>query len=106
MVDLRALVSTLNKLLESTTLPPDLEAIAHARTHDEDPKDGMSLERLEKTEMDEIQGLMGGIGVQNGKKNRMEVEVKENGGEEVVRECEERLEVLLRRCGLEGILQK
>lgn len=106
VVELRSLVSTLNKLLESTTLPPDQEAIAHSKTHDEDPKESMSLERLEKSEMDEIQGLLGGIVVEKGNSMEVETPVKEIGGDDVVRECEERLEGLLRRCGLEGVLQK
>lgn len=102
IAELRQLVLILAKLQESTTLPPDLEAKAHAKTHEEGSTEGMSLERVEKREMDEIEGLLGGVGVGNGSKE----EVVQEEGEVVVRRCEQRLEELLRRCGLGGTTRK
>lgn len=95
VAELRAVVSALGKLDERKVLPVDLEAEEHAKSHAaEAGGGGESQAMLDKREMDEMGDLLSGLG--NGKK-----EVENKGGLE---ECQDRLELVLARCGMQGVL--
>jgi hypothetical protein len=91
VAELREVVTMLGKLDEGKVLPVDEEAEEHARSHE---NEGVSLVMQERREMREMEEMLGGLG---GKKEK----ASEKGG---LDECRERLEVLLERCGMKGLL--
>lgn len=91
VAELREVVTALGKLDETKVLPVDQEAEEHAKSHE---GEGVSLVMHERREMREMEVMLGGLG---GSKE----EEERKGGLE---ECRERLESLLDRCGLVGLL--
>lgn len=96
VAELRDLVTALGRLDAAKVLPPDEEAEAHAREHEEE---GISEVLRERREMRQMESLMGGLG-----NSADEAARKEKTGMEAVAECEERLGVVLRTLGLGGVL--
>lgn len=90
VAELREVVTLLGKLDEGKVLPVDEEAEEHARSHE---NEGVSMVMQERREMREMEEMLDGL---EGSKE----EVKKGG----LNECRERLEVLLERCGLKGLL--
>lgn len=89
VAELRELVTALGKLDEQKVLPVDAEAEEHAKSHE---GEGVSLIAQERREMREMEEMLGGLG--GTKEQSM-------GG---LSECRVRLEGLLSRGGLEGLL--
>lgn len=89
VTELRELVTALGKLEESKVLPVDEEAEEHAKSHE---GEGVSMEMQERREMREMEEMLGGLG---GGEKRSAVGLVD---------CRVKLEELLARCGLEGLL--
>ncbi|GAA5986634.1 hypothetical protein JCM10908_003831 [Rhodotorula pacifica] len=95
VAELRDLVSALGRLDAHKVLPPDEEAEAHAREHEDE---GISEVLRERREMREMEALMSGLGG-DGTASK-----KEPSGAEAVAECERRLAAVLGVFGLESVL--
>lgn len=95
VAELRDLVSALGKLDAHKVLPPDEEAEAHAREHQDE---GISEVLRERREMREMEALMSGLGDDKAGTK------KETSGAEAVAECQRRLTEVLGFFGLESVL--
>lgn len=93
--ELRDLVSALGRLDAHKVLPPDEEAEAHAREHEDE---GMSEVLRERKEMREMEAMMGGLG------GTTHGAAQESTGVEAVAACERRLVDILKVFGLESVL--
>ncbi|GAA6037812.1 hypothetical protein JCM8097_005051 [Rhodosporidiobolus ruineniae] len=89
VAELREVVNALGKLDANTVLPPDEEAEAHAREHEDE---GLSEVMRQRKEMREMEALMGGLGGTSGERT--------SG----VDECRRRLGEVLKVVGLEDVL--
>ncbi|KAM0754101.1 hypothetical protein T439DRAFT_171557 [Meredithblackwellia eburnea MCA 4105] len=87
--ELRELVSALGRLDENKVLPVDQEAEDHAKSHGDE---GISLVMMERKEMRGIEDLLGGMGGSTA------------GKEPGLEECQTRLEQILQRVGLSGVI--
>ncbi|GAA5866414.1 hypothetical protein JCM3774_004674 [Rhodotorula dairenensis] len=98
VAELRDLVSALGKLDANKVLPPDEEAEAHAREHQDE---GISEILRERREMREMEALMSGLGGDGDKAAPKEQELS---GTEAVAELQRRLTEILAVFGLESVL--
>jgi hypothetical protein len=96
VAELRELVTALGRLDANKVLPPDEEAEAHAREHEDE---SISEVLRERREMREMEALMSGLGGQDGAGAK-----KELSGAEAVAECQRRLAQVLAAFGLESVL--
>lgn len=98
IAELRELVTALGQLDANKVLPPDEEAEAHAREHEDE---GISEVLRERREMREMEALMSGLGGDGadgaGAKKKLT-------GAEAVAECQRRLAQVLAVFGLESVL--
>ncbi|ORY66924.1 hypothetical protein BCR35DRAFT_294838 [Leucosporidium creatinivorum] len=92
VAELREVVTALGKLDEGKVLPVDEEAEEHAKSHE---NEGVSLVMQERREMREMEEMLGGLGGGGAKEDA------KKGG---LDECRMRLEEILERCGLKGLL--
>ena len=97
VAELRELVTALGRLDANKVLPPDEEAEAHAREHEDE---GISEVLRERREMREMETLMSGLG---GDVDGAGAK-KELSGAEAVAECQRRLAQVLAVFGLESVL--
>ncbi|KAK4055654.1 hypothetical protein OIV83_000200 [Microbotryomycetes sp. JL201] len=107
VAQLRNIVERLSKLDESKVVPPDLEAIEHAQTHDEghptskvdsDADQFLSLRMHDKKEMNELESLMGNL---DGGHNRPTVPAPPVQADSV-EACQHDLAHVLAACGLDA----
>lgn len=97
VAELRELVTALGRLDANKVLPPDEEAEAHAREHEDEGISEVLRERREMREMETLMSGLGGDGDGAGTK-------KELSGAEAVAECQRRLAQVLAVFGLESVL--